>query len=305
MDIKRAQERKLAGETFDFDAAAQRRAEDAAREPETAADEFTPAARPRQQGSIFHRHRLRVLAAAGGRVLAASGATAPTEAANDEPLSPEEAAVRLLLIDHQRSLKLIESREAKIALKREILPQYEAWVDGLLQGNAGDPGEVLATVLIWRLDAGLFIEAVPLIDYLLRHRLPLPAHIKRTPATFITEEIAKAALAAFDQGGDVAEAFPVGVLAALEQLIDHEDPALRQDMPDEVRAKLQKAIARAILRDGEDDRTRQQEALKRFLRALELDAGCGVKKDIDTLQRKLNKPAPAPTPTPPAPEGAG
>lgn len=255
-------------------------------------------------------HRQQVLAAAGPRVLFGVGmggtlgslgaeglaaAAAAAAAANDDgPAAREAKLMQLQLLDHRQSLKAIQSREAKIALKRELLPLYDGWIAGVLAGGAGEPDEVFTTIMIWRIDVGLFVEAVPMIQYALRWRLALPERINRTLATFVTEEIAEAALKAFAQGGDVAAAFPAGVLAAIEDLVDDEDPGLREDMPDEVRAKLQKAIGKAILRDGEDDRTRQEQALKRFLRALELDEGAGVKKDVDQLQRKLNKPAPPP-----------
>lgn len=282
-------------------------------------------------------HRQTVLAAKGARVLVGVGmagaigtlgakglaAAAAAAAANDQdgPVAREAGLMKLQLVDHLASLKAIQSREAKIALKRELLPLYDGWIAGVLSGASGLPDEVFTTIMIWRIDVGQYVEAVPLIQYALRHRLPLPSRIDRTLATFVTEEIAEAALKAFAQGGDVAAGFPAGVLAAIEDLVDHDDPDLREDMPDEVRAKLQKAIGKAILRDGEDDRARQEQALKRFMRALELNDGAGVKKEIDQLQRKLNKPAPpsdadaaaddaAPPASsgntnPPAPEGEG
>lgn len=301
----RIKARKAAGETFDFEAAATKRDEDRARQAEAAvpAGEGEGAAAlfvRKPGGSPAQRHRLRVLAGAGAGATVALGLRRP-RSGDGEPLSQAEGEMRLLLINHQRSLKQIESREQKIALKREFLPEYEAWVDGVLSAATGEPDLVLTTILIWRLDVGDFFGALPLIDYVLRHKLDLPAHISRTPATFITEEIAEAALKAFDQGGEAAAAFPQGILSAIEDLVDHDDPDLRADMPDEVRAKLQKAIARAVLLGGDDERTRQEEALKRYLRALELDEKAGVKKDVEQLKRKLNKPAEPPAPADVAP----
>lgn len=253
-------------------------------------------------------HRQHVLAAQGRRVLFGVGmagsigslgatglaAAAAAAAANDpDGAGSREAKLMMLqLVDHRATLKAIQSREAKIAMKRDLLPFYDGWIAGVLEGASGEPDEVFTTIMIWRIDVGQYIEAVPLIQYALRHRMPLPERINRTLATFVTEEIAEAALKAFALGAEVAAAFPAGVLAAIEDLVDDEDPDLREDMPDEVRAKLQKAIGKAILQGGEDDRARQEQALKRFQRALELDDGAGVKKEIEQLVRKLNKPAP-------------
>lgn len=297
---KRVQARKAAGQKFDFAAAAASRDASPAAEPaaeEAAESVRTPSARP---VSAAQRHRFRVLAASGSRVLAAAGAPSAASAANDGPLSTAEAEIRLQLIDHKRSLKAIQSREAKIALKRDILPLYAPWVEGVLEANTGAADEVFATVMIWRIDVGDFFGALPQIEYVLRHKLELPAHIDRTPATFITEEIAEAALKAYQLGAEAAAAFPAGILPAIEDLVDGDVPELRADMPDEVRAKLQKAIGLAVLFVDDEDRQRQEESLKRFQRALELDPKSGVKKAIEQLQRKLNKPT-----NPPAPEGTG
>lgn len=296
--IRRIKQRQAEGQTFDFEAAAHAREEQ--RKAAAQAGEVDPApAAPAQAVrpvSPAQRHRHRMMASASASASSTAQGDGPREPG--APQSTAEAEIRLLLIDHQRSLKAIQSQEQKIALKREILPQYEAWCEGVLAADTGAADVVLTTILVWRIDAGDYFNALPLIDYVMRHKLELPAHITRTPATFITEEIAEAALKAFDQGGDAAAAFPHGILSAIEDLVDHDDPDLRADMPDEVRAKLQKAIARAILLGGDgaadDERSRQEEALKRCLRALELDDKAGVKKDIEQLRRKLNKPAPEP-----------
>ncbi|MFN3931629.1 MAG: phage terminase small subunit [Brevundimonas sp.] len=312
--FKRVQERKAAGEAFDH-AAARARASEAQAATAAAEEAAAPAseapapvlATPRP--TIFRNHRLRVMAASGSRVLAATGVRAPTRAGNDnaEPQSVEEAEIRILLIDHKRSLKAIQSREQKIALKRELLPQYAAWCDGVLSADTGAYDEVFATIMIWRIDVGDYFAALPQIDYVIRHKMELPAHIDRTPATFVTEEIAEAALRAFQLGPEEGKAFPAGILAAIEELVDSPVDELRCDMPDEVRAKLQKAIGLAVIAADDEDRNRLEEGLKRFQRALELDPKSGVKKTIDGLQRQLKKvTAPADATTqPPAPEGTG
>lgn len=249
-------------------------------------------------------HRLRVLASSGARIIAASGIVYEARGDNDhEPASPEEANIRIMLLDHKRSLKEIQSLEAKIALKRELLPLYTPWVEGVLAGNSGRPDEVLVTAMAWMIDVGDVLEALPLADYVLRHKLDMPAHIARTPATFITEDISEAAIKAYDLGADAGAAFPAGALGALEDLVADED------MPDEVRAKLQKAIGKAILAggDADDARARQEETLKRYQRALQLSAKAGVKKDIQALEKILKKDAapPADQTNTPVPSEAG
>lgn len=242
----------------------------------------------------FARHRQQIL----GGLLAKSGsgygiALSPT-AGNDNPSPASRAAIemKLQLIDHKQTLKAIQSRVTKIAMKGEFLPLYEGWISGvLLAGGAPvseEAADVTATMMIWRIDVGDYAGALPLVEYVLRHRVPMPAHIGRTVGTFVTEEIADAALAAFDQAEPGVAAFPIKVLAELEDLVADED------MHDEVKAKLQKAIARALESDPDESRVRQEETLRRYLRALELNPRAGVKKNIERLQSALKKTEGAP-----------
>lgn len=246
------------------------------------------------------RHKQRVLAAtATVRATLGYEPARRLPGANDNPpaqVSPAYAEMLFRLRSDQQALKQVQSLERKIALKREMLPAYQGWVQGVLSAPKTERGvqdEVLATAMMWLIDVGAFVEAMPLVDYVLRHGLALPDRIQRTPATFIVEEIAEAAIKAFaraqaEPSGETspaAEPFPAGILAHIEDLAeDH-------DMPDEVRAKLVKAIGMAVL-DGatdEDRRAREEEALRRYLRAVELDDRVGVKKEIDRLQRSLKK----------------
>lgn len=215
-------------------------------------------------------------------------------AGNDNATPATRAAIemKLQLIDHKQTLKAIQSRETKIAMKAEFLPLYEGWISGvLLAGGAPvseEAADVIATMMIWRIDVGDYVGALPLVEYVLRHGVAMPAHIGRTVGTFVTEEIADAALAAFDQADAGVAAFPIKVLAELEDLVADED------MHDEVKAKLQKAIARALEADTDESRVRQEETLRRYLRALELNPRAGVKKNIERLQSALKKTEAAP-----------
>lgn len=239
--------------------------------------------------SPARRHRQLVMASMGRRVLgeASIGGAAhlSPHAANDGPFSPEEAQIRLMLIDHQRSLKATMSTKSKEAMKRDFLPLYDAWIAGVLAANTGYPNDVLTTIMVWRMDVGDFVGAMPIIEYVLKYDLKLPERFKSTSAVFITDTIADTALKAFALGGDAAADFPNGVLGHLEDLIED------IDIHDEVRAKLQAAIAKAILAGGDesDRRARAGEALKRYMRALDLDERVGVKKDVAALQREINK----------------
>jgi hypothetical protein len=237
----------------------------------------------------FARHRQQVLGGLLARSGSGYGIAHSPRAVNDNPTPATRAAIemKLQLIDHKQTLKAIQSRETKIETKRELLPLYADWISGVLLADAPpateEAADVVSSIMIWRIDVGDYAGALPMIDFVLRHRVPMPAQIGRTVGTFVTEEIADAALAAFDQVESGVQAFPIKVLAELEDLVADED------MHDEVKAKLQKAIARALAADGDESRVRQEETLRRYMRALELNPRAGVKKDIERLQSALKK----------------
>ncbi|QDQ27717.1 terminase [Chitinimonas arctica] len=186
------------------------------------------------------------------------------------------------LHEDRRRLKQIESLARKIEVKRNLLPEYIPWVEGALQGN-GAQDVVLMTVMVWRIDAGDWRGALQIAEYALRYQLLLPDQFGRNLPCLLAEEFADQALR--------GEPVPHEILIEADQLlIDH-------DMPDEVRAKLAKAIAYALLVEVPKSASElvpmlRATALEQLQRALKLHDKCGVKKDIDKLERELRNSAP-------------
>lgn len=225
--------------------------------------------------------------------LAATQAAGPAAARSGAAATEYELQRARLGIDLRR-LHDIQALERKIALKRELLPGYAPWVDGILEAEAkaekpkGVQDDVLVQIMIWRIDVGDYAGALPLAAYVLRWRLALPERFSRSPATLIAEEVAEAALKALAQGGP----FDLQVLLEVEALTaDH-------DMIDQANAKLQKAIGQLLARradelaaDADGPAGARGAALRASIphlrRALELDAKCGVKKQLEVLERKL------------------
>lgn len=179
--------------------------------------------------------------------------------------------------EHKRSLHDIQSVERKIEFKREILPDYEAYIDGVLAADTGEQDPVLATIMVWRLDVGDFAGGITMADYVLKHGLDMPDQYSRTAPTLIAEEVAEGFLK--PQVGEEPALRPT-----LEQLLHIADKTEQADMHDQVRAKLEKAIGYA-LRDAEQP----ESALAHLERALQLNARVGVKKDIEVLKREIKK----------------
>jgi hypothetical protein len=261
--------------------------------------------------SLIRKHRERILAAqtvvngdAAGHG-ASGGQSLPSPLPARHPSRADTAAktMKVRLTHDLRRLKEIQSIERKIIAKREMLPEYAAWIEGLLAAGDVAPGdEVLPTIMIWRVDTSDFAGAMPLVRHVLRHDVPLPARYERTAPALIVEEIAIAALKMQGAG----EIFPLDVLEELEELTGD------QDMHDEIRAKLHKAIGVEMMRlvgnAGDDKAAAIARANAQLSRAHALHERVGVTvmlRQLARAQAELEKPAAAdPKPAQAAPKRA-
>lgn len=220
--------------------------------------------------------------------VSAQRAAASAEAANPLRHATGHELMLAQLAEHKRQLKQIQSIERKAEAKRAMLPAYAAWVQGVLEADAGVQDEVLMTVMVWHIDVGDFAGALPLARYAVRHGLVMPDQYQRTTACLIAEEYAAMALKAVEAGTPV----DVDTLEEVAALVYGED------MPDEVRAKLHKALGyshAAMVDSTPPDRQqdRREFALIQLRRALELHEKVGVKKDIERLEREIKNAAQA------------
>jgi len=183
--------------------------------------------------------------------------------------------LQLLQLKKDRArLKAIESVEAKIELKKQIVPHYEAWISGVLSSGSGMQDDVFMHLLVWTLDIGDITGALPMARYALAHNLVTPDQYVRRTATLIADEVGDTSLKMM-----LAEKKISSVL-----LLDYIQLLAAHDMPDQVRAKIHKAAGCAL--EAENNLAA---ALTYLERALELDTKCGVKKQIEGLRRKLKK----------------
>jgi tetratricopeptide (TPR) repeat protein len=210
----------------------------------------------------------------------AAGNADPRAAQTGEQYELHAAA----LWEARRTLKGIKSVEAKVAKKRELLPEFESYVAGVLEGGNGAQDDVLMTVMLWRLDVGDLEGGLEVADYALRHGLDTPDRFERDTASIVAEQTAEEALARLEASEDAERP---EVAAELVMHLSRAD-ALTQDadMHDQIRAKLHKALGYAY-RDAND----LEEALEHLKRALSLNERVGVKKDIEKLERELKNTA--------------
>lgn len=246
--------------------------------------------------NIFLEHKSRTLA---GQVVVQGKASA--QPADRGPRASAYDLEMLRLRTDMVRLKNLQSVERKIALKGELLPTYAPWIQGVLEGEAingvGIQDEVLVTIMLWRIDVGDFAGALPLAEYALRWNLVMPERFSRGLAVVLAEEVAVSAIRLLENG----EPAPYQELIRVHELTaDH-------DMPDEVAAKVQKALGLEFVRLSADPaietttgvpgaaRAYRERALHHLNRAYQLHDRCGVKQEITRLQKLLNKEPPATT----------
>lgn len=178
----------------------------------------------------------------------------------------------LQLNEDRRRLKGIQSTVTKAQIKVEVLPKYAAWAEGVLSADGAKQDDVIMYVMLWRIDAGDYAGALTVGRHALKHGWVMPVG-KRNTATVLTEEMADAAKAAMLAGTP----FDAELLLQTLEAVDGED------MPDQSRARLHKSIGWV------QTESNPVSALNHLKHALQLDERCGVKKDIEQLERKLRK----------------
>ncbi|HHQ2412733.1 TPA: phage terminase small subunit [Klebsiella variicola] len=206
-----------------------------------------------------------------------------TDEQSDTARTAHEQIMHRLRMD-QSALRRVQSDQAKAAMKRQLLPHYEGWIEGTLDGDSGRQDEVIVTLMVWAIDAGDYALAVRIGRYVVVHGLLMPDRFNRTAATVLVDEICDPILVQV-KADDATDVTPY--LAALDEVAEF---TAGSDMPDVVRAKLCKVRAFALHNGTTDEQTTALELLRQ---ALTLDAGAGVKKEIDRLARVVKKAAAA------------
>ena len=179
------------------------------------------------------------------------------------------------LWEAKRTLKAIKSVQAKIEKKRELLPEFAPYVEGVLAAGTGAQDDVLMTLMVWHIDTGDLHGALAIAEYAMHHNLNTPDQYDRDTVSLITEEISEAALKMLTEEGADA--------AALAEILERAEAITAgHDMHDEIRAKLHKALGYAHRENGS-----LRAALEQLQAALSLNDRAGVKKDIERLEREI------------------
>jgi Phage small terminase subunit. len=196
------------------------------------------------------------------------------------------------LAEDKRRLHAIQSMEKKAQLKAELTGDYLPWIRGVIEGNSGVQDDVLMTVMVWCIDARQLDLALDIARYAIKHQLAMPDQYERSTAVVIAEEFADILLKQHAADAPI----DITILQGVMEL------TLDKDMPDQVKAKLHKALGYALLNPAlvphhvPTEADRLDYALKSFKAAVALHDKVGVKKDIERLEREIkNSAAPAKT----------
>lgn len=217
-------------------------------------------------------------------------AQAAQRQSEDSPVRADATAYELMLsklAEDRRRLHDIQSIERRAEVKRELLPDYEAWVGGALEGDHGVQDDVLMTIMVWRIDVGDLAGALKIARYAIQHKLAMPDQYRRSAGCLIAEEFADHALRLDAIAPDITG-----------RLQDADELTATEDMPDQVRAKLLKAIGHGLSQtaDAVDQAEKPaylQSALDHLKRAIGLHEKVGVKKDIERIEREIKNSASA------------
>ncbi|MPT48060.1 MAG: terminase [Sphingobium sp.] len=221
---------------------------------------------------------------------------APERSADGEGASEYELLLASLGED-EAMLKTIASTERKEEAKRGLIDKYTAHVDATLaaavETGKGVQDEIVAMMMIWRFDIGDWSRGLDIAEHMLRHGLRLPSlkNFVRSPATIICENVAEAGLKTASADKD----FDLAALQRASQL------TADYDMPDQVRAKMEKALALHLIRAAEKAdknpdnaiagaaHAARSQALDHLRRALALNKAIGGVKQVEKLENWLKK----------------
>lgn len=212
--------------------------------------------------SLMRKHKQRTIAEEEAKEASANGVS--MNGANEYELMLAK------LGGDKNQLKKINSQITRNEKKAELLPDYDAYVDGVLISDSGVQDDCLAIIMLWHIDCSNFERALEIAEYCIKHDVQMPVDFKRNLVTTVTEQVAEEAIKSEDS-------------SLTEHLTKLAELTVEKDMLDEVRAKLYKALG--LVHEASD----LPAAHKYFELALKHDDGVGVKTKLKSLAKRIEK----------------
>ncbi len=184
-----------------------------------------------------------------------------------------DRTMRYKLGSDRARLKKIASMQRKSEVKAEIVPEYTAYLDGVMAAGGGD--EILTQVMIWAYDALHIQTFSTLARYAFDNGVAMPTEFARPLGAWLAESTAKLTLKVIE--GEVT-GFDSAALTELSDLtLWLAAETANMDMHDEIRAKLHRAGGELLFNVAPNT------ALVHFETALKYDSHIRVKKRIKAL----------------------
>ena len=181
------------------------------------------------------------------------------------------------LHDDKVLLKSVSSIADKVYIKKQALPAYQEWIDGITAaGTVQADDRIAATVIVWMIDCGLLDEAMPLADVLIHSGLESADEYSRSMPEIIVEQMA-------DQIESGSEISAENLKTLIEWATAKKEDGLHEiNLADVIRAKLLKAAGEKA--EVADD---NETALTLYRQAVGYNDKAGVKKRIEALEKQL------------------
>lgn len=181
------------------------------------------------------------------------------------------------LHDDKVLLKSVSSIADKVHIKKQALPAYQEWIDGITAaGTVQADDRIAATIIVWMIDCGLLDEAMPLADVLIHSGLESADEYSRSMPEIIVEQMA-------DQIESGSEISAENLKTLIEWATAKKEDGLHEiNLADVIRAKLLKAAGEKA--EAADD---NETALNLYRQAVGYNDKAGVKKRIEALEKQL------------------
>ena len=181
------------------------------------------------------------------------------------------------LHDDKVLLKSVSSIADKVHIKKQALPAYQEWIDGITAADTVQADDrIAATVIVWMIDCGLLDEVMPLADVLIHSGLESADEYSRSMPEIIVEQMA-------DQIESGSEISAESLKTLIEWATAKKEDGLHEiNLADVIRAKLLKAAGEKA--EAADD---NETALNLYRKAVGYNDKAGVKKRIEALEKQL------------------
>ncbi len=190
--------------------------------------------------------------------------------------NPELETHKAIVVNSLDEMGDVEDIEDRLSYKAEAVKKVEAFVTDYVESGVKYPNIVAVWMMVWLFDLGDIAKAIPLALHLASQKIQkMPGKFKSNIYTFICDYVydwAAAKIEANESAGPYLER----VIKAIES----DD----WDVTNIVRGKMYAMYGKHLDALAEDE-----DALKAYERAMQLNPRAGVKKNANKLRAKLEK----------------